>query len=192
MAERAVSVGRTDSLKPIDEQTRYRVTGSLFLLAVAVIVFPMLFDGAGLETVQIEALDVQRTVPDVARREDIAPASDLLTRAAELALEVDDEGFQPAEQGTRIGQPVLSEADETTQVWAVQVASFENDENALNLRDRLRGEEFEAFISTAKQNEQIHSRVAVGPLLDRAEADALRDTLSESLSLDARVVAFSN
>lgn len=176
----------------MDEQTRYRVTGSLFLLAVAVIVFPMLFDGAGLETVQIERLDVPKTVPDVARREDIAPASDLIPRATELAAEVDDEGFQPGAEGTRIGQPVLSEADESTQVWAVQVASFENEENALNLRDRLRAEDFEAFISTARQNDLTHSRVAVGPLLDRSEADALRDRLSASLSLEARVVAFSN
>ena len=77
----------------MDEQTRYRVTGSLFLLAVAVIVFPMLFDGEGLPPVEIEPLSVERVTPTVMRREDVAPATDLLERSAELSAQVDEEGF---------------------------------------------------------------------------------------------------
>jgi len=177
----------------MDEQTRYRVTGSLFLLAVVVILFPMLFDGAGLETVHIEPLDVPKTSPDVARRSEKAPESDLIARAAALSEEMDDEGFQNDAAGTRIGEPVLTEADEDTRVWAVQVASFGEEENALKLRDELRNLEFEAFISTVRQNDAVLRRVAVGPLLDRNAADGLRDELSDVLALeDVRVVAFAN
>lgn len=176
----------------MDEQTRYRVTGSLFLLAVAVIIFPMLFDGEGLEPVAIERLDVPKTVPDVRRRVDVAPATDVVERAAELAAQVDDEGFQTDAIGTRFGEPVLAEADTTTQVWAVQLASFGDEENALRLRDELRRDGYEAFISTVRQGEKILSRVAVGPLLDRDRADGLREELSDTLDLDARLVAFSN
>ena len=88
---------------------------------------------------------------------------------------------------------VLTEPDDTTQVWAVQVASFGEEENALKLRDRLRSEAKEAFISTVRQDEETLRRVAVGPLLDRGEAEGLRDELASSLGLeDVRVVAFSN
>lgn len=181
------------AVKPMDEQTRYRVTGSLFLLAIAVIIFPMLFDGAGLETVEIAPLDVPKTVPDVPAREAQAPESDLIARAEALSEVMDEEGFQADAGGTRIGEPVLTEADESTRVWAVQVASFGEEENALKLRDELRGREFEAFISTVKQNDTVLRRVAVGPLLDRDAADGLRDELSDALDLDdVRVVAFSN
>jgi DedD protein len=176
----------------MDEQTRYRVTGSLFLLAVAIIVFPMLFDGEGLTAVGIEPLNVPRTVPDVSRREDVAPTTDLVARVEELAGEVDEEGFQSDATGTRFGEPVLSETDATTRVWAVQVASFGEADNALKLRDQLRGDGYEAFISKAKQDGHVLNRVAVGPFLDQAEADNLRDELSDALSLDARTVAFSN
>ncbi|MGD8417121.1 MAG: SPOR domain-containing protein [Pseudomonadales bacterium] len=176
----------------MDEQTRYRVTGSLFLLAVAIIVFPMLFDGKGLATIEIEPLDVPKTAPEVTRREDVAPETDLVARAQQLAAEVDDEGFQADAAGTRFGEPVLSEPDDATRVWAVQLASFSDEDNALKLRDRVRGDGFEAFISTAKQDGRVLNRVAVGPLLDRQEADHLRDELSDALSLDARIVAFSN
>lgn len=175
----------------MNEQTRYRVTGSLFLLAVAVIVFPMLFDGEGLPPVEVEPLTVERVAPKVMRREDLAPATDLLERAAELSAQVDDEGYL-TDGGTRFGEPILTEADDTTRVWAVQLASFSDEENALNLRDRLRQDGYEAFISTMRKNDEVLSRVAVGPLLDRDDADTLRDTLSQDLSLDARIVAFSN
>jgi DedD protein len=177
----------------MDEQTRYRVTGSLFLLAVAVILFPMLFDGAGLETVRIAPLDVPKTTPEVASRLDRAPESDFIARADALSEELDDDGFQTNAEGTRIGEPVLREADENTRVWAVQVASFGEEENALKLRDELRSREFEAFISTVKQNDAVLRRVAVGPLLDRDAADGIRDELAEVLALeDVRVVAFAN
>ncbi len=176
----------------MDEQTRYRVTGSLFLLAVAIIVFPMMFDGEGLRAVEIEPLDVPKTTPDVSRREDVAPSTDLVARVEELAAEVDDQGFQTDATGTRFGEPVLSETDASTRVWAVQVASFGEEDNALKLRDQLRTDGYEAFISTVKQDGHVLNRVAVGPFLDETEADHLRDTLSDSLSLDARIVAFSN
>lgn len=176
----------------MDEQTRYRVTGSLFLLAVAVIVFPMLFDGEGLAPVEIEPLNVPHTTPPVERRVDVAPASDVRERVAELAAQVDGEGFQRDATATRFGEPVLSTVDGATRVWAVQLASFGEEENALKLRDRLRGDGYEAFISTVRKNDEVLSRVAVGPLLDRSEAEALRADLSDTLSLDARIVAFSN
>jgi len=179
--------------RPVDDQTRYRVTGSLFLLAIAVILFPMLFDGAGLEPLQIEPLDVPKTIPDVPNRTARAPASDFVARADTLRESVEEGGFQVDAAGTRMGEPVLTEPDDTTRVWAVQVASFGEEENALKLRDRLRSDDRAAFISTVRQNEEILRRVAVGPLLDRAEAEGLRDELAGSLGLeDVRIVAFSN
>ena len=42
----------------MSEQTRYRITGSLFLLAVAVIFLPMLFDGDGIPRVVVEPVDI--------------------------------------------------------------------------------------------------------------------------------------
>ncbi|MEM8766667.1 MAG: SPOR domain-containing protein [Pseudomonadota bacterium] len=191
MASKPAKTG-DDALKPMDEQTRYRVTGSLFLLAVAVIVFPMLFDGAGLERLELEPLDVAQETPNIESLEDVAPASDVSERAAALADTVDAGGFQTDATGTRFGEPVLSRAEAETSVWAVQVASFGEEANALKLRDELRSDGREAFISTVRQGDEVLSRVAVGPFLDEAEALRLRDALSDDLDLDTRVVAFSN
>ena len=174
----------------LKQETRYRVTGSLCLLALAVIFLPMLFDGAGLPTRDIEPVE-QIPVADCEVPEPVAPAPELISRGETLRAQVDDEGFQ-AQTDTRIGEPVLSEVSAATEVWAVQVASFADVENARGFRDRLRGEGYEAFLSTVKTGTDVRTRVAVGPLLDRQQAASLQTELSSRYRVTARLMAFSS
>ena len=122
-----------------------------------------------------------------------APHARIAFVVARLATDVRP-GLRPAEGDlpVHVAEPVLTEANAATRVWAVQVASFGEEGNALKLRDRLRSDGYEAFISTVKQEGQVLSRVAVGPFLEESEAEALRGELSAALSLNARIVAFSN
>lgn len=190
------------------EQTRYRVTGSLFLLALAVICLPMLLDGAGVPARSLPDLSMAAELPEVApvagpaggRRPEADP-EERLARLREqvqpLREEVDDEGFL-TRTGTRFGEPVLTPADADTEVWAVQVASFEDADNARAFRARLRDDGYESFLSTirvagpAGAGETVLSRVAVGPLLDGERAEILKDELSGRYSVSARLMAFSN
>ena len=175
----------------MDEQTRYRVTGSLFLLAVAVIVLPMLFDGGGMTPVNIAPISVPEQSPVVVPLNEVAPDSDVMERVAEFRLEVDNEGYL-RDSGTRFGEPVLTEIDPNTRVWAVQVASFADSDRAFKLRDELRSDGHDAFLSSHKSGIEVLTRVAVGPFLSEADADTLRIRISEERSLQARIVAFSN
>lgn len=176
----------------MDEQTRYRTTGSLFLLAIAVICFPMLFDGEGLAPVDIAPVTIDsQAMPQVKKLEEVAPASDVVARVDELRDQVDDAGFQTV-NNTRFGEPVLSVPVDNTDVWAVQVASLQNVDNARKLRSDLRDRGYEAFISTVKSDEEVLNRVAVGPLLSEAEARRIQQQLSQALSLEVRLMAFSN
>ena len=175
----------------MNEQTRYRATGSLFLLAIAVICFPMLFDGEGVAPVDIAPLTIAQTMPEVRRLAEVAPTSDVVARVDELRAQVDDAGFQAA-NNTRFGEPVLSAPVDNTDVWAVQVASLHNVDNARKLRSDLRDRGYEAFISTVKSDDEVLNRVAVGPLLSEAEARRIQEQLSQALSLEVRLMAFSN
>ncbi|MDH3642585.1 MAG: SPOR domain-containing protein [Gammaproteobacteria bacterium] len=175
----------------MDEQTRYRVTGSLFLLALAIICLPMLFDGEGMASIELDAMEPPTAVPRITPMEEVAPASDFIARVNELRGQVDDDGFL-VESGTLIGEPVLSDAADGASAWAIQVASFVKQENARKFRSELRDQGYEAFISTAKANESIHFRVAVGPLLNVADADELQVELSQLHDVQARIMAFSN
>ncbi|MCY4566504.1 MAG: hypothetical protein OXE40_18700, partial [Gammaproteobacteria bacterium] len=66
----------------MSEQIRYRITGSLFLLALAIIFLPMLFDGDGVPGVEVALIETDFVPEAVQRLEDAAPASDFAERVA--------------------------------------------------------------------------------------------------------------
>jgi DedD protein len=70
--------------------------------------------------------------------------------------------------------------------WAVQVASLSNRTNADNLQKTLRTQGYNAYIRTSDGV----NRVFVGPLIERAEADRLRDQLDKQQKLKGIVVRF--
>ena len=173
------------------EQTRYRVTGSLFLLALAVIGLPMLFDGAGLPARELPPVTIDAPMPEITRLPEEPPQTDFVARVDELREQVDEEGFH-RDTETRFGEPVLAPLAEDTSVWAVQVASFAEQGNAQDFRTQLREDGYEAFISTARANGAVRSRVAVGPLLNRQQAQSLQSELSARYQVEARLMAFAH
>ena len=101
----------------MNEQTRYRVTGTLFLVAVAIIVLPMVFDGAGVRVQPLPELPPAAEPPpataDLTRYR--IPSADAASHDAELAAaraRVDDGGFDAAD-GTLVGDPTLVESTES-------------------------------------------------------------------------------
>ena len=75
-------------------------------------------------------------------------------------------------------------------VWAIQLGSFGNSENAIGLRDRLREKGYTAFVQTAYNNDGVVNRVFVGPELYREEAEAIRTRLHSETTLDGLVVRY--
>lgn len=249
----------------MNEQTRYRLTGAVFLLAIAIIVLPMVFDGEGVRVKQLPVLtaplppapsDEQLTALKIPQdslelhREEMVVASEL----------IDEDGFSRAD-GTKLGDPALQEVIELAEpesaaiaatdvdeakpatqrvadavpkpakaatttststptttpaprseanklsrtappvkvakpakalakrpIWAVQLASFASLANATDLRDKLLKDGFEAWTSTAKAGTSVRTRVAIGPLLDRRDAERMRDLVSGRYKVSAIVV----
>lgn len=188
--------------------TRYRVTGALFLLALVAIFGPMLFDGAGLPDVALAPMP--QAQPAVALE---APAGafegleDIATEAAALRGALEDGQFEaPAKTPTpspdsesevamvsggqqRVAEPGIAPLTASTAVWAVQVASFSNRDNAVALRGKLRDQGFEAFLSEVKVQSKTLTRVAVGPYLSEADAHRAERSISDRFRLKARIVS---
>ena len=176
---------------PTNIRTRYRVTGSIFLIALAIIVLPMLFDGAGAPMreapSQLPLKNTSSVLPDFA---DVVPTSDVVARVEGLRGEVDADGFA-TDSGTRFGEPVLQPGDANSKIWAVQAASFASNDNALSFRSELRKAGFEAFISTVKDRTSDSGRmyrVAVGPLLSKVDAEEIQAAISADFSVQPTVV----
>ncbi|WP_047285071.1 SPOR domain-containing protein [Pseudomonas protegens] len=93
-------------------------------------------------------------------------------------------------------QPVASTKPDTSQSrvdanglsvsWSVQLASLSSRESAENLQKTLRSQGYNAYIRSAEGK----NRVFVGPLIERAEAERLRDLLGRQHNLKGFVVRF--
>ena len=177
----------------LTDRTRYRLTGLVFLVAMAAVVLPLVFDGDGVESMQLEALPAA----DFQVERDTQPAPDFAPVVAardELLEAIDEDGYDTSTE-TRLGEPVLLSDDgnvATDLKWAVQVASFSQEENATALRDRLRGDGYQAFLSNIKQRGERATRVAVGPLIDQNDAAKLQAELDERYALESIVMRFSH
>ncbi len=233
------------------EQTRYRLTGAVFLLAIGIIVLPMVFDGEGVRVKQLpELTEPLPPMPNPSELDalEISQAEIEQHRLEQQAVGglIDADGFH-SEDGTRLGDPILRELDSSPvtdgeqalvqrgevqrdtdgnsslsslvgkadvkapprtapvratsttppannsaltkqAIWAVQLASFASPVNATALRDRLLGDRFEAWTSTARTDSGVRTRVAIGPLLDRGDADRMRDLVSGRYNVSAIVV----
>lgn len=67
--------------------------------------------------------------------------------------------------------------------WVVQLASVASEQNALKLRDKLRTKGYTAFVETVEGDVGKVFRVRVGPELERAKAEAIRDTLQKEFNI---------
>lgn len=89
---------------------------------------------------------------------------------------------QPVETAPKPAQPVATAPKPAEAAkpaasgsgFAVQVGAFGNAAEAGKLRDRLRAAGFTAFTETVNSDKGALTRVRVGPVLSRAEADQLR------------------
>jgi len=70
--------------------------------------------------------------------------------------------------------------------WSIQLASLSNRAGAENLQKTLRSQGYNAYIRSADGM----NRVFVGPLIERAEAERLRDVISRQQNLKGIVVRF--
>tara|TARA_B100000902_G_scaffold388230_1_gene433501 strand:- start:768 stop:1373 length:606 start_codon:yes stop_codon:yes gene_type:complete len=197
------------------ERTRMRATTLVVAVALALILIPMVFDepatdyqtltvaGSGpLSSERAMALQKQLQQPlgqspTVVDFDQAVPATDLIDRVRQLAAEVDADGYN-TQDGTRFGEPILQEMTESSRVLAVLVDQRNDITEARALRQQMRYQGYEAFISTAKlevggenSSENIVHRVAIGPLLSHTEAEEMRDDISRANNLNARVVEMS-
>ena len=174
----------------LTQRNRYRLTGAIFLLAVAAIALPVLFDGEGVAPMHLDplprpTLDVSTEMPP---KPDVTPA---LEARRELKAAIDEDGYA-RDTGTRIGDPVLlPEESDADLKWAVQVGSFTQHANAIGQRDRLLADDYAAFLSNVKHEGALAARVAVGPFINRDDARRAKEELNRRYGFDAVVVKFS-
>ena len=185
----------------MERALKERIIGAVVLVVFVVLVVPVFLDGPpedgeivservllpGQEDQknQTVVLDRNRTQPVPAATTPAAPAArqEPARQEPEQAEPVREEPKpdvvpdKPAEEPAP--KPVPQPAASTTGMWAVQLGSFSNKENAEKLAADLRKQGYAAFLSQLTTDKgQLH-RVRIGPQKDRESAEEMAKRLAK-------------
>lgn len=196
----------------LDKGLKQRMVGALVLMALAVIFIPMLLSREDeLRHVVVDAPAMPQTpvMPTIEMQPVTVPEPEALPEepvpeegAAAAAPEVEPAPVvattpppaPPAATPVPAAPPKAEvpapssrlDANTLPVSWSVQLASLSSRPGAETLQKTLRSQGYNAYIRTADGM----NRVFVGPLVERAEADRLRDLLNRQQKLNGFVVRF--
>ncbi len=185
----------------MDEQLRQRLVGAMVLVALGVIFIPMLLDGGPRQGALDEVIPQQ---PERIRKAfAISPTKDPAAGEASpeaRATEPDPEASKyvildtapqarPAPTRVEATPERVGKADNDERLtpWDVQVASLSKPAYATELRDKLRAKDYPTFIESITSGAQPIYRVRIGPVLDKAKAQRIRDAVEREFELKGLV-----
>lgn len=102
----------------------------------------------------------------------------------------DDEPRDSSGENGAEPDSALPEAVSEQGAWVVQVASLSSAESARKLRDRLQDEGHRAYVREASTSSGQVSRVYIGPKIERAQAEAIKASVDESLKVESLILRF--
>ena len=182
----------------MERALKERIIGAVVLVLVVVLVVPIFLDGPPDDTeivservllpgqedqeTQTVVLDRDRedpvpvaTSPTPARQE---PAREEPKAAVEQERQPEPESSPPRPAPDPVSEPVAEQpAASTTGMWAVQLGSFSNKDNAEKLAADLRKQGYAAFLSQLTTGSSQLHRVRIGPQKDRESAEAMASRL---------------
>jgi DedD protein len=194
----------------LDNGLKQRIVGALVLLALGVIFLPMLLSRqddlqrvvvdapampqtAEMQQVELDPVSVPQAqlLPDepVPMTEaELAAAEPVVEPAKNVApVVVDAPASVTKSSVTEVAAPVSRlDANNLPISWSIQLASLSSRSGADALQKTLRAAGYNAYI----RNVEGMNRVFVGPVIERAEANRLRDQLTRQQKLNGFVVRF--
>ncbi|MHA3887909.1 SPOR domain-containing protein [Stutzerimonas degradans] len=191
----------------LDKGLKQRMVGALVLIALAVIFVPMLFtreddlrhvvvDAPAMPNtppvaqIEIEPVEVPepKSIPEgfeIVENDASAESAAVPSEPTESPAVAEPEQVKAPAQTTPEPQPRV-DADNLPVSWSIQLASLSNRASAEKLQKTLREQGYNAYIRAADGM----NRVFVGPLIERDEANRLRDQLQRQQKLNGFVVRF--
>ncbi|MBC9250090.1 cell division protein [Pseudomonas alcaligenes] len=190
----------------LDKGLKQRIVGALVLVALAVIFLPMLFSREDeLRQVEVDAPAMPEkpvlpevalepvTVPEPVAEEEVPPVEPVPQTPSEPIAAAPTPvapAVPPAQAQAAASEPPAAssglDASSLPVSWSVQLASLSSRSGAEKLQQTLRSKGYNAYVRSFEGM----NRVFVGPVIERAEADRLRDVLNRQHKLNGFVVRF--
>ena len=165
----------------MDRALKERIIGAVILVLFIVLVVPVFLDGPAKngeiisEHVSLpgQSGEQNRTVVLNRDRTEPVPAA-IADKASTPAVKV------PPKVEREIAPAQIAVETSPTGMWAVQLGSFNERENAERLAVELKELKFAAFLSQSPSESGSLHRVRIGPLKDRESADAMAERLQKA------------
>ncbi len=181
----------------MDRALKERVTGATVLVGLAILVVPIFLDGPPTDAEivskavalpgQSQQQSVMQTVVLNRDRKDPVPTgTPPVTQEKPEPVKSEPVRSQPqrTQQRPSASQIADSEtptiAQSATGMWAVQLGSFSNEQNAERLAADLRTQGYAAFLSKVDTGSGALHRVRIGPQKDRDSAETVATKLNQA------------
>lgn len=175
----------------MESKLRQRVTGAIVLIALAIIILPMLFDGNSEDR---ERLMTQIPEPPVIALRELS-VDDISSRMAAMES-ASREGFpkvlsDPRDYAkTTKPEEFALDANGLPVSWSLQLGSFSDYKNALALRETMRNAEYRTYIIQAQTDGGETYRVFIGPMVQRAELSSIADEIARDFEIQGQIVRY--
>lgn len=161
----------------MDTHLQQRIVGAIVLVTLGVIFIPALLDGSGYRGRQVQDIEVKekpRFQVDAGERPKLIPT--------------------PVEQNRKTieldrGQDKQQLAEQPIQAFALQVGTFDSEDNATRLKDKLKAAGYVAFIP-ANEDQKSGFKVRIGPQLERDELEKIKQDVKKKFDLEGYIVNY--
>ncbi|MCW8941774.1 MAG: SPOR domain-containing protein [Gammaproteobacteria bacterium] len=153
-----------------------RIVGAIVLVTLGVIFIPALLDGSGYRSRQVQDIEIKEKpeFPPLTQKK-VQPIPTPLATNRQQQVKV-----QNADPGQAHKKPIKS--------FALQVGTFDSNENAEKMRDQMRAAGYTAFVHKSTSKGKSSYKVRVGPELERSVLEKIKSDLKKSRKIDAYVV----
>ena len=170
----------------MDEQLKKRLVGSLIFISLAIIFFPLVFDGNEKDRSKYndEILDPPKIELGLQSIENIKKKISEMEKssARKLPKEVVDENDYSKNADFNLDENNLPVT------WALQLGSFQEEKNAVRLRARLREENYRSYILSGTSSTGDWYRVFVGPLSNKSLLMEMKAEIKKTFGLQGNIV----
>ena len=196
---------------------RQRLVGTLVLLAMAVVFWPIIFVNPEVRTSIVVAEPPPVPVIDTEPLPALISPSEKITSSVE-APSYDEEAQALADQKTLINaeqdvvqtavnlapadtletidlsrqapSPIAPDSSGFPITWVLQVATVSTQERAASLVDQLVSKGYEAFATSFASDDEILWRVQIGPKADLARFDPIKLEVDKALRVESVIVRY--
>jgi len=175
---------------------KQRVVGTLVLILLMSILFPVVFDGSEDFKAQLESrIPLEPIIAILPEPSQVRPAIVADSVAVSLNDEIIDEVVESGDNDSEIMDmnekltPQLNEIG-LPEGWSIRLGSFAQQENATSLIERLRAAEYKAYTRNISNSAGELTSVLVGPWIDRTSAEKYLIELEDQFRLAGDIVNY--